>query len=277
MTSARILAIDDDPVVGKLLAGILDEHRVTSAENGEDGLALLDLAVLNKEPFDLVICDLILPGMDGMEVIRRIRQTRPEQRVMVLSGDGRPERFIGSLRENVVDFVMKPVGTADLRTAVKNLLDGGQSIEVLSAAPHWIELLIPASFQVAASLTHFFANFQSQLDDATRTSVSLAFRELINNAIEHGARGDVRQKIRVSCARMQRAIIYRIDDPGLGFDAAALPHAAISYPDDPIRHMEIRQEQGMRAGGYGMLWTRSLADEVIYNEKCNKVMFIKYL
>ena len=129
----------------------------------------------------------------------------------------------------------------------------------------------------AASLTYFFAAFQAELDETTRTNVSQAFRELINNAIEHGARGDSSQKIRVSWARMQRAIIYRIDDPGPGFDVTALKHAAISYPGDPMKHMEIRQEQGLRAGGYGMLWTQSLADEVIYNEQRNKVMFIKYL
>jgi len=224
-----------------------------------------------------VICDLMLPGIDGMEVIHRIRALRPEQRVMVLSVDGRPERLIGGLREKVVDFVVKPVTAQHLQTAVANILRGGLAIEVLSAAPHWIELLIPASFQVAASLTEFFANFQAELDDHTRTRVSMAFRELINNAIEHGARGDSSQKIRVSFARMQRCMIYRIDDPGPGFDVNALKHAAISYPNDPIKHMEVREEQGLRAGGYGMLWTQSLADEVIYNEQRNKVMFIKYL
>jgi DNA-binding response OmpR family regulator len=276
MPPARILAIDDDPLIGMSLAAILSAYDLTVAESGEDGLARFEASRFDM-PFDLVICDLMLPGIDGMEVIHRIRALRPEQRVMVLSADGRPERLIGGLREKVVDFVVKPVGSTDLQTAVANILEASLSIEVLSAAPHWIELLIPASFQVAASLTHFFANFQSELDDATRTSVSLAFRELINNAIEHGARGDASQKIRVSCARMRRAIIYRIDDPGPGFDVAALPHAAISYPDDPIKHMEVRHEQGLRAGGYGMLWTQSLADEVIYNEQRNKVMFIKYL
>ena len=212
-----------------------------------------------------------------MEVIHRIRERRPEQRVMVLSADGRPERLVSGLREKVVDFVVKPVDPVALQTAVDNILEAGASIEVLSAAPHWIELLIPASFQVAASLTQFFAGFQSELDETTRTNISTAFRELINNAIEHGAGGDASQKVHVSYVRMQRAIIYRIDDPGPGFDPAALPHAAISYPDDPVKHIEIRQQQGLRPGGYGMAWTQTLADEVIYNERRNRVMFIKYL
>jgi anti-sigma regulatory factor (Ser/Thr protein kinase) len=168
------------------------------------------------------------------------------------------------------------VDPSGLQQAVANILGAG-AIKVLSATPHWIELLIPASFQVAASLVSFFANFQTELDEATRTNLGTVFRELINNAIEHGAHGDASKKIRVSYVRMQRAIIYRIDDPGPGFDPAALPHAAISYPDDPVKHIEIRQQQGLRPGGYGMVWTQSMADEVVYNERRNQVMFIKYL
>ena len=272
MPTPRILVIDDDPVIGATLSAILQDYDLTVVQSGEEGWARFQ-----AEAFDLVICDLKLPGMDGMEVIHRIRERRPEQRVMVLSADGRPERLVSGLREKVVDFVVKPVDPAALQTAVDNILEAGASIEVLSAAPHWIELLIPASFQVAASLTQFFAGFQSELDEATRTNISTAFRELINNAIEHGARGDASQKVHVSYVRMQRAIIYRIDDPGPGFDPAALPHAAISYPDDPVKHIEIRQQQGLRPGGYGMAWTQTLADEVIYNERRNRVMFIKYL
>jgi CheY-like chemotaxis protein len=271
MRTARILAIDDEPVIRESLSLILQGHHLTIVGSGEEGWSRFQ-----AEPFDLVICDLKLPGIDGMEVIRRIREHSPQQRVMVLSADGRPERLISGLREKVVDFVVKPVDPSGLQSAVVNILEAG-AIEVLSATPQWIELLIPASFQVAASLEQFLANFQTELDEATRSNLGIVFRELINNAIEHGAHGDASKKIQVSYMRMQRAIIYRIDDPGPGFDVASLPHAAISYPDDPMKHIEIRQQQGLRPGGYGMVWTKSMADEVIYNERRNRVMFIKYL
>jgi hypothetical protein len=57
-----------------------------------------------------------------------------------------------------------------------------------------------------------------------------------------------------------------------------LQHAAISNPpDDPIRHMNVREEKGLRPGGLGILMTMSLVDELLYNEAQNEVVFIKYL
>ena len=58
----------------------------------------------------------------------------------------------------------------------------------------------------------------------------------------------------------------------------AITHAAIANPpDDPAHHLEIRAEKGVRPGGFGILLTRNLVDELIYNEKGNEVLFIKYL
>ena len=58
----------------------------------------------------------------------------------------------------------------------------------------------------------------------------------------------------------------------------SLPHAAISNPEDsPIRHAEVRAEIGKRPGGFGILMTRNLVDELMYNERGNAVLFVKYL
>ena len=69
-----------------------------------------------------------------------------------------------------------------------------------------------------------------------------------------------------------------IHDPGSGFSLDFLPHAAISNPDgSPIRHVEIRAEQGQRPGGFGILMSRNLVDDLLYNERGNAVLFVKYL
>ena len=69
-----------------------------------------------------------------------------------------------------------------------------------------------------------------------------------------------------------------IHDPGTGFSLDFLPHAAISNPQDsPIRHVEVRAEEGRRPGGFGILLTKNLVDELLYNERGNAVLFIKYL
>ena len=73
-------------------------------------------------------------------------------------------------------------------------------------------------------------------------------------------------------------ILYRIADPGEGFRFDDLDHAAISNPEDnPVGHMEARMSKGIRPGGFGILMSQSLADELLYNKARNEVVFVKYL
>jgi len=268
----RILIIDDDPVLSELMAEVLSDYAVTKAATAEEGLALY-----HKDPYDLVLCDLVLPGMSGLEFIEKLRAEYPQARIIVASAHGSGENLLATLRQSVVDFLVKPFDPEDLRCAVSNLLSVEQSIEVISATPTWVEICLPASFQAAASLESFFNNLQVGIDEDTQRSISIAFRELLNNAIEHGAKGDSRRRIGISYVRFERAVMYRIADPGSGFDFGALPHAAVSYPGDPMKHLEVREQQGMRAGGYGLLWIQNLADQLVFNERRNEVIFIKYL
>ncbi len=270
--SASILVVDDDPILASVITTALSDYDVTVATSGEQALELF-----SQRAFDLVLCDLVLPGIGGLEVIRKIRASKKAVRVMVVSAHGTTEHLLETLRENVVDFLVKPFSVEELGVTVQNLLENERAIQVISAQPKWVEIRVPASFQVAASLETFFNNLQGGMDEITRRSVVIAFRELLNNAIEHGCHGDVKRMINISYTRFDRAIIYRIEDPGSGFDFASLPHAAISYPEDPTGHLETRQQQGLRAGGYGLLWIQRLADEVVFNERRNKVVFIKYL
>lgn len=239
-----LLVIDDDPVLLRLIASALNEYEVVEASSGEEGLRMFA-----SRPFDLVVCDLVMPGVSGLDAIHELRRQRPSQRIMVVSAYGSQENLLATLRERVIDFMVKPFTPEHLRTTVKNLLAGGAAIEVISANPRWIELRLPASFQVAASLSDFLATLQADIDETTREKASIAFRELINNAIEHGCKGDPEGMVVVSCVRMTRGILYRIQDPGRGFDLGAIPHAAVAYPEgEAPRHFEVREQAGMRPG-----------------------------
>jgi len=83
--------------------------------------------------------------------------------------------------------------------------------------------------------------------------------------------------VRISCVRTKKMLLYRIADPGEGFDIDGLRHASIANPEDPTRHLEVREKKGLRPGGFGLAMTRSLVDELIYNEARNEVIFIKYV
>ena len=78
--------------------------------------------------------------------------------------------------------------------------------------------------------------------------------------------------------RGKRMLLYRIRDPGDGFSLEELTHAAISNPpEEPVRHLEIRDAMGIRPGGFGVMLTRKLVDDLIYSEQGNDVLLIKYL
>ena len=73
-------------------------------------------------------------------------------------------------------------------------------------------------------------------------------------------------------------ILYRIADPGKGFQLTELPHSAISNsPDRPLDHAPCASSWGLRAGGFGIFLVREMVDELFYNEAHNEVVFVKYL
>jgi len=87
-----------------------------------------------------------------------------------------------------------------------------------------------------------------------------------------------RQHVEISFIRTRRAIACRVKDPGQGFSLEELRHAAINNsPEDLFSHVAVREEQGLRPGGFGMLLAKKLVDELIYNEQGNEVVLVKYL
>ena len=94
---------------------------------------------------------------------------------------------------------------------------------------------------------------EADLPEAVRESVGQAFRELLSNAVEWGGKLDPTRTVRISCLRARRMLLYRIADPGEGFDIERLTHAAISNPDDdPLQH-------AFRAGREGAASRRARA------------------
>jgi len=168
----------------------------------------------------------------------------------------------------------------DLLNVARDALQASNApaeIEVISARPDWVELLIPCTRAAAEQIQPVIARLGADLPADVIDTVSDAFRELLLNAVEWGGRLDPDRKVRVSCVRTNRVLIYRIADPGPGFQLTDLDHAAIAHPDDPIEHVRIREQKGLRPGGFGILLVRAKVDELVYNEKQNEVIFVKYL
>jgi anti-sigma regulatory factor (Ser/Thr protein kinase) len=106
----------------------------------------------------------------------------------------------------------------------------------------------------------------------------LAFREILLNAMEHGAGFRSEQVVEVAAVRTARTMVFYVRDPGAGFPTDSTPRSALSNPpDDPTAHLHLRLEQGIRLGGYGILMARKIVDELIYSEVGNEVLLIKHL
>ncbi len=137
---------------------------------------------------------------------------------------------------------------------------------------------MPCEVQAVERIQGFLMRLKADLSEEVRDSVGRAFRELLYNAVEWGGQLDPNRKVRISYLRARRMLLYRIADPGPGFRLESLTHAAVSNPPDkPFEHMRVREEKGLRAGGFGILMTQAIVDELLYNEARNEVVFGKYL
>jgi len=151
-------------------------------------------------------------------------------------------------------------------------------IDVLCAELKWVELLVPCAREAVERAERFIDQVDTDLDVEARESSTLAFRELLMNAVEWGGKLDATQRVRVVRMRARGVLVYRITDPGAGFRFNDLPHAALAHAGgSPIAHMQVRDSAGMRAGGFGLMIVRAIADELMYNDRGNEVTFVKYL
>jgi anti-sigma regulatory factor (Ser/Thr protein kinase) len=229
-----------------------------------------------------VLLDIGLPDVSGLDVLAHARAAARPPIVIMMTADDTPETLLAAVRRQAFRYLRKPFAPSAIVEVVADAVERAQvaklSIEVVSARPEWVELVAPCVLEMTDRIEQFVMQLDTDLAEPVRESVAQAFRELMNNAIEWGGKLDPQRKVRISCVRGKRMLLYRIADPGEGFDVDKLRHAAISNPaDDPIQHAIVREEQGIRPGGLGLMMTRSLVDEVIYNERRNEVMLIKYL
>jgi CheY-like chemotaxis protein/anti-sigma regulatory factor (Ser/Thr protein kinase) len=274
---SRILVVDDDRTTRHVLSKVLTSagFSVTVAKDGVDALALL-----GKRRFDLLLLDVWMPRMTGLDLLERLRTRKVRPRVVVMTSDEAPETLLEAVRQQAFTYVHKPIASLELLQTVRDVLKAPDppAIEVISARPEWVELVVPCRREAVERIQTVLAQLDTDLAPDMRESIAYAFRELLMNAIEWGGRLDPARTVRISCLRTRRMLLYRIADPGSGFNLDDLPHAAIGGPpDDPVAHMNVREAKGIRPGGFGLLMVRGSVDELLYNEKRNEVVFVKYL
>jgi CheY-like chemotaxis protein/anti-sigma regulatory factor (Ser/Thr protein kinase) len=274
---SKILVVDDDQTTRFVIRKMLTSAGF-SASQAKDGVEALE--TLRSRRFDLMLLDVWMPRMNGLDLLAELRTIEAPPRVVVMTSDDAPETLLKAVREQAFMYVHKPVEPPTLLKAVREALDAPDPprIEVLSARPEWVELMVPCTREAVGRIESVMARLDTDLAPDLRESIGYAFRELLMNAVEWGGGLDPTRKVRIAYLRARRMLMYRIADPGPGFKIEDLPHAAIGQPpEDPIAHMQVREEKGIRPGGFGLLTVRSSVDELLYNEQRNEVVFVKYL
>jgi anti-sigma regulatory factor (Ser/Thr protein kinase) len=218
---------------------------------------------------------------EALALIEEMRLIRPNLKCIVLAPYSTPDKVIAALRARVFGCFTPPFEAHSIFCVALNAATANESnedIEVLSARPGWVAVRVNCRLATADRLMSFAREFAAQLPETARQEIMVALREILMNAMEHGAKFNPDQVVEVNAIRTARTMTFRVRDPGAGFRKEAITHAAFANPpEDLTAHTLQRRQQGMRAGGYGMLLAAGTVDELIYNETGNEVILIKYL
>ncbi len=272
-----VLVVNADPEVEAMLSNVLRPEQWSMLHVPDNNAAFL---AAQEKAFRLIITGENTSAQVDVELLRKIRRVRPHMRLIILTDESTPADVIASMRQNAFSYFSKPFSLASLGEMVRFAAEGptwDDGIEVISATPNWLSLVARCDRQTADRLLRFLEEM-SDLPEPEGSEVATAFREMLLNAIEHGGHFDPNQYVEISYLRTRRMVLCRVKDPGEGFSLDEIRHAAIANPpDDPIQHIAEREARGLRPGGFGVLLTRHLVDDLIYGERGNEVLLVKYL
>jgi anti-sigma regulatory factor (Ser/Thr protein kinase) len=273
----RVLAVRPDPPLVTALGAVLDLERHHLEFCGGSAEAIRRV---RERAIDVVVSDPVTPIEEDLALAAEVQQMRPAVRTIVLAPEATPTDVVTAIRANVFACFTCPYDYAEIASMTASALQADSwrdGIQVVSGLPYWLTLRVSCHLLTADRLVRFMTELQSSVP-GERDLLITAFREMLLNAMEHGAGFDPEKVIEVTAARTARAIVYHFRDPGVGFKTETLEHrVATSDPDDVMSTAMRRAEMGLRPGGFGMLIVRNVVDELVYNERGNEVLLIKHL
>ena len=271
---------------------IIGDHCQLSAELGA-ALSAADFPIeyaaghadaiqrLRMRSFGVVITDCESAVEEDLALLAEMRTIRPGLKCIMLAHQTTPEEVIAALRARVFACFTPPFDVVEIAHLAQHAASDNQwhdDIQVQSAKPGWVSVRVNSRLVTAERMMTFARELSIRLPEDTRQEMMLALREVLLNAMEHGAAFNPEQVVEVTAIQTARSFVFYVHDPGAGFRRERLTHAAIANPqDDPAAHIQAREKAGMRPGGYGLLVASGTVDELIYSEIGNEVLLIKYV
>ena len=268
------LYLGDDLRINALLTSVLESEswNLQHAPSNASALQLLE-----ARHYDLVLaCE----ETAGRENVEKIRSLCSHTRVIILSSKNTTTDVIAAIREHAFSYFSQPVSPDALQKMIRlatTKTDWDDGIEAVSVSLHGIRFRVRCDFETVDRLVQFLREIDD-LPDPEGMQLATASHELLYNAVEYGGKLDPTNHVEIEYLRLPDRVTCRITDHGPGFRFDTIPHAAIANPaDDPTHHIEVRQQQGMRPGGYGILVARQLVDELVYERDGREVLIVKHV
>lgn len=291
----EILVVDDSPIERTVIAAILNKRfpdsKVSVAVGGAEALALMEL-----RPFDLILTDLMMPEITGLELVQEIRSRALDVAVILMTGYGNEETAINALLAGATSYVPKRELDLHLLPTVENVLSVSKSrrstAQLLSCMTETL-----MSFTIGnddSLISPLIAHIQDQircmrtLQEPDTVRLGVALHEALSNAILHGnleCSSDLRQEdesifhqlakerrqqtpfslrtVQISARLSASEVRITVRDQGRGFD--------VRREMDPDRPIDLE-----RIGGRGLLLMRSFMDVVYHNATGNEITLIKF-
>ncbi|MFC1742524.1 response regulator [Candidatus Riflebacteria bacterium] len=271
-----VLLVDDSQfILKKLGKQIRSKYHLFTAESGEEALK-----VLHKQEVDLIISDIVMPGMGGLGLLKNCRELYPFIKVIMITSENTAENILFSLKNSAYSYMPKPIDKKTLMVTIDAALQSkGSGFDVIGAHKDWVAIEIPNDLTlIKGKLNFFYSLYNEFFSEEIARQIRVAFDEMVLNAWEHGNKKAPDSKVLVEMIKFKKMLFYRVRDEGEGFNLFGVEHAAINNPeDDPVAHLEKREELGLRDGGLGILMANNIVDEMKYSEKGNELILIKYL
>ena len=295
---ATVLVVDDSAVDRRLVAGMLSKVQgmiVHLAADGREALAYLEASSQEQASPDIVVTDLVMPELSGLELVTAVVDRFPQIPIILMTGKGSEAIAVAALRAGAASYVPKTALHPLLKETVLDILamtEGRKTcqrlMECLAASEFWF--VLDSDAELIPSLISYVQNLALSVglcDESDCVRVCIALEEALRNAIFHGnleisseeREGDsvryselLKERLAGDPWRQRRLWIhiqmsreegkFVIRDEGRGFDPLSLPD-----PTDPANLEKV--------SGRGLLLMRTFMDEVRFNAAGNEVTMVK--
>lgn len=268
-----VLIVDDERDTNDILASLVQARDLVPVQVFAGSQVA---AAVREHAPSLILLDLMLPDVDGFAVcdeLKRNRETNLIPVIMVTALHDANHRAAG-VRVGANGYLTKPFTPEQLFDSIDKALAWRHEHE--SRGTHGeinFDIRSEATYLQQANdmLADLFAH--TSLTDRQIKDLRQAVMEMGGNAIEWGHRKNADLVLQITYRIDPEAITLIIKDQGPGFNPTKIPHAASD--EDPIGHLDVRNELGIREGGFGIMLAKGLVDEFRYNDCGNEVTMIK--